>query len=1113
MKTFVERPESVGSASLLRSTHQPVGTSSCTSDSSFVRLRSFRDEQLKLRSPRTELPLQAWRRSSLRQIRLRATMSPTLARRRRRTQQRRTALPYCCPSGVNDSHDHSKPLANKLRRSLPRGLDLLASHQESGDLEKSVVEAVAAAATAASRTVTVTLNSDKEEQFADTKPSHTDLKTLAAEALDPGRLQKQQDNLSLRHKLVLAQSRLKQGPRLRLPAPAVGPEMVAINTVITKAFQKRPTETVVPGQTFRIQDTVGHFWDPAAFRGLPPKLLEILEETYLEEGREIAHVQALGKPSGSRLSAEGALQLGVSEERAAAWEEGSAIPFRMQPPQYARKPYSSVYTNLDTLLLVCNEILRLLKLGKVMPWRKKPWILSPTAIIIKSSPFEVDGMKKRIVYDLSASGVNICLDEHGEMSLPTILKLLQSMGKDYFMGKSDLKDMFYNFPVRKEDWTFLGFSHPVTGQYLVLPFYAMGLGCAPPHCQEFASSIRDIIKEEATRRRLGQDSLPGLEAVPRTAAAEGGLAAAQSELDFDSEVYIDDFIHLTKLLQQGLELFEIGAHVYKILGLVEKIIKREGPARVLTLLGFEFNSSTGLLRIPSAKAREIQALLRQVLQTATEGGAVPWSILSSLHGKLMWASTGIELGRSYLSAIRRPLDAVSSLLANRLQRSQFLIPVGEMPELIAQLRWWDVAVALNNGITTLFINELGMYSKWDWEGSFGDEVPSDVVQAFTDASSYGGGWSWGSERSSFKWSARERRHHINVLEAETVLRLLRADCNSLSHCKLLLWCDNLVTVRALRKGQSKSSLLTKIVREIRLICLRHHVSLCPVHIAGILNVEADGLSRGMISARCESWSLNSNIMARWHSHYHGFDVDVFCDPSGRGSQAPSFHSILDEPFSLSFVSKKVFAFPPLHLVSKFLEAAPKWNASVLVAVLPMAVAETAGLLGSLLHEYGSFQGIFTRPDGNTIQACPALGFSVGIFELSARIESQLCNSLVFDPPLDVAVPTLFELQLEDLHSFKGGILKRYHSSGRLAVSDAPQRYTQTIHTHRHGNPLTIHTYTPVDQGPGAETRFYQNTLNFTEYNVGLETNVDEIWCIWCGVCGHLDEFIDTHFFF
>ena len=80
------------------------------------------------------------------------------------------------------------------------------------------------------------------------------------------------------------------------------------------------------------------------------------------------------------------------------------------------------------------------------------------------------------------------------MSLPTILKLLRSKGKDFFMGKSDLKDIitvFYYFPVREEDWTFLGFSHPVTGQYLVLPFYAMSLGCAPPHCQEFTSSIRE----------------------------------------------------------------------------------------------------------------------------------------------------------------------------------------------------------------------------------------------------------------------------------------------------------------------------------------------------------------------------------------------------------------------------------------------------------------------------------------------------------------------------------------------------------------------------------------------------------------------------------------------
>jgi len=51
------------------------------------------------------------------------------------------------------------------------------------------------------------------------------------------------------------------------------------------------------------------------------------------------------------------------------------------------------------------------------------------------------------------------------MSLPTIFRLLQSTGKDDYMAESDLKEMFYNLPMRQADWTFLGFSHPVTGQF------------------------------------------------------------------------------------------------------------------------------------------------------------------------------------------------------------------------------------------------------------------------------------------------------------------------------------------------------------------------------------------------------------------------------------------------------------------------------------------------------------------------------------------------------------------------------------------------------------------------------------------------------------------------
>jgi len=276
---------------------------------------------------------------------------------------------------------------------------------------------------------------------------------LENEPLDPGKLRQSQANILLRH-LVLAQPRLMKGRRLRPPVPLVGLDgghatchCQGLSRTTYRRGGARPA-------VFKLADTAGHFWEPKDFEALPLQLWLVLDETFQGEEREIAHVLEHRISSGSKFSAAGARQLVVSEERAEAWQSGSALLFKSTPPQFAHKPYSSVYKNLSTLILVCVEILRLLKLGKAMSWKRMPWILSPTAIIVKAPPFEDDSLKKRIVYDCTASGVNPHLAQHAEMSLPAILRLLQSMGKDYFMDKSDLKDMFYNFPVRQAGWTF-----------------------------------------------------------------------------------------------------------------------------------------------------------------------------------------------------------------------------------------------------------------------------------------------------------------------------------------------------------------------------------------------------------------------------------------------------------------------------------------------------------------------------------------------------------------------------------------------------------------------------------------------------------------------------------
>jgi len=800
---------------------------------------------------------------------------------------------------------------------------------------------------------------------------------LHADNTDPSPLHRRQTKQSLRHTLTQQEPALRAGLRLKIPKIPMDAEMLAIMPIIDRAFERQPTGVVPLGEPFSV-DTVGHFWQVDDFVDLPPELFEIMVEMHAEETREIAHVRQHGVCSGFNLQGDGARKLGIPEPIVQDWAKGAKIPLSEDPKSSYRRPYSSVYQTLQNLVMTCKESLRLQKLGKVMPWLRRPWLVSATAMILKASIFEPDGIKKRICYDMSASGLNGVIDIP-ESSLPTIFSLLEAMGPGYFMAKSDLKDMFLNFPISDSQWTLLGFTHPVSAQYQVIPFFPFGLANAPGDCQRYAEAVRDVINDEAQRRIDGRPSILGLTDLPRH---KEGLAAAFSSSDASTEVYIDNFQHLTRLLQQGLEIFEIGERVFEIIGLVEKITKREGPARVMTLLGFNVDSTTNLLSIPSLKCDEMLALIDAVLDMAAKGGAVPFSTLLSLHGKLMWASTGIELGRSQLAAIRRPLDAVSENLKTKVHRASFLIPVADFHELLKELKWWRAALSAGGRSVLLHVGQSGLYERFRWQGTFGDHVDFTILQVFTDACMTGGGWSWAQERMAFTWSKGESKHHINILEAQTVLRLLTTDATSFAGCRVLLWCDNSVTVKAIRKGTSSSPILRDIIRAVRTICLRYHISLWPVHIAGALNVLADRLSRGLVSARSGSWSFNTAIMARWRAWAGGsFDVDAFADPSGRGAQADVFHSAVDPPFGRHFDNKTVFAFPPLALVDKFLAEAPSWRARYILAVLPVKLMELATCDAVCLHSYGSHYGIFSRPDGSKTMPCAAIGYSMGVYLL------------------------------------------------------------------------------------------------------------------------------------
>ena len=143
------------------------------------------------------------------------------------------------------------------------------------------------------------------------------------------------------------------------------------------------------------------------------------------------------------------------------------------------------------------------------------------------------------------------------------------------------------------------------------------------------------------------------------------------------------------------EVAEIAAQVFELIRVIEKVSKREGPNRALVLLGFLFNSTTRVLSIPVEKLRALLAMIDDFLARAEAMQSISWTEFQNLIGKLTWAATGVELGRTYLSNMRKLGTAVLSTLERRSERQAFCIQLYLFPRALAELCWWCRALLCN----------------------------------------------------------------------------------------------------------------------------------------------------------------------------------------------------------------------------------------------------------------------------------------------------------------------------------------------------------------------------------------------------------------------------------
>ncbi|CAG2202606.1 unnamed protein product [Mytilus edulis] len=298
------------------------------------------------------------------------------------------------------------------------------------------------------------------------------------------------------------------------------------------------------------------------------------------------------------------------------------------------------------------------------------------------------------------------------------------------------------------------------------------------------------------------------------------IAYIYSSLGFDIINYLDDFA--------GVESPELSAKAFLELqnvlascGIEESEHKAVGPSTRMEFLGIICDSVKMTLEISIERLTEIDLIL---LEWVGKEFASKREI-QSLVGKLNFVGCCVRPGRVFISRI-----------LNWLRYIYQDVKKSEVPELVKKdILWWKKFLPLYNGVSMMLIEE---WSK-----------PDEIFSSDACMTGCGGMFKEDFFHVEFPDAIVNEQLHINALEMLTVVVCLKLWGTKLRGKRIMIKCDNQVTVTVINTGRSRNQFLQSCLREICFVAAINEFELRAVHIAGVDNRLADMLSR---------WHLHSN---------------------------------------------------------------------------------------------------------------------------------------------------------------------------------------------------------------------------------------------------------------
>ena len=362
-------------------------------------------------------------------------------------------------------------------------------------------------------------------------------------------------------------------------------------------------------------------------------------------------------------------------------------------------------------------------------------------------------------------------------------------GKKIRLAKLDMKEFFRQVPLRRRDMARV--TQRWNGIMNMHTAFTFGARSAPHVCSVVTNALCDEMA------RLG----------------------------YFCQCFVDDCVIVAyeEDIKQAVEELR---RLIKAFGLIENVEKFVDSTHEVAVVGVLFNSETMTVGITAEKKASTLLLLRQ----AVSGKDITVGELRQLGGKLNFLAAVVPFGRSYCSFVWRMAgDAHGSAHRHKTVTKNLRVAV----------QWWiEVLEGRRFTVATMLLG-----------------TPEAPLYITSGVSSDACDWGFGGVSETHRWWIRGQwwleelvdEAQINVRECFGALMMVAvmAESGVLSGTILVFETDNECTMWGVNKGHSKKHVLNFLVHAFHVLQERYRFVIVMKHLAGVLNVKSDGISRNV----------------------------------------------------------------------------------------------------------------------------------------------------------------------------------------------------------------------------------------------------------------------------